>query len=167
MTVAVLADVLRARGIDDPEAAIAARDRDVAWPGRLERLDAMAIASFCSMPRTIPAGARALAAYLRESGWTDAALVFGAMADKNAAGMLRRALRRSISAIVCTTAPAPGPRAPSDLAGIARASFVEPTGSRRTGSGARASALRRHARRDVLSWPARCFLIGPLRGILR
>ena len=29
-----------------------------------------------------PDGARALAAYLRESGWTDCALIFGAMRDK-------------------------------------------------------------------------------------
>ncbi len=35
------------------------------------------------MRRTIPAGARALARYLDETGWRGATLVFGAMHDKD------------------------------------------------------------------------------------
>ena len=65
-----------------------------------------------------PAGARALAAYLAEIGWTGVTLLFGAMQDKDVRRMLEP-LAPLCAAIVCTTAPTPRAFAAEELAAIA------------------------------------------------
>ena len=85
-----LADVLKARGIDVPEEALRYAIENVQWPARLELLSDGAHEFLLDAAHN-PAGARALAEHLRDAGWTDAALVFGAMADKDAGGDADRA----------------------------------------------------------------------------
>ena len=62
-----------------------------------------------------PAGARALADYLREIGWTDVTLVVGVMRDKDVSGMLS-ALLPCCTTLVCTTPPSPRALAAEALA---------------------------------------------------
>jgi dihydrofolate synthase/folylpolyglutamate synthase len=111
-----------------------------------------------------PGGARALAAYLQESGWSNATLVFGAMADKDARGMLE-ALATVTERIICTTTASPRAAPAPALAGIAssvlgdqRVEIVEDPAAALE----RACAL---SARVVVA--GSIFLIGPLRGILR
>ena len=68
-------------------AAIRSGLSDVQWPGRLERFRRNGTDVLLDAAHN-PAGARALAAYLRETGWTGCALVFGAMQDKDVGPML-------------------------------------------------------------------------------
>ena len=60
---------------------------DARWPGRLERVRWRGADVLLDAAHN-PAGARALADYLREIGWRDVTLVVGAMRDKDVAGML-------------------------------------------------------------------------------
>ena len=153
---------LRPRGFAVDDSTIARAFATVRWPGRLERFrrgdsDVLLDAAHN------PAGARALAAYLRESGWTDATLVFGAMADKDARGMLE-ALLPVTSRIILTTAPTPRAAPAAQLARLVPSSassdveiIDEPA--------AALSHATATSRRVVVA--GSMFLIGPLRGILR
>jgi dihydrofolate synthase/folylpolyglutamate synthase len=162
VAIAIL-ELLGPRGYNVPEPAVRRALETVEWPGRLERLQYGASEVLLDAAHN-PGGARALAAYLRETGWTDATLVFGAMADKDARGMLAE-LVPATARVICTTANSPRAEAAAVLAGLA--SIV-------AGAGAveiieepalalqRACAL---SRRVVVA--GSIFLIGPLRGILR
>jgi dihydrofolate synthase / folylpolyglutamate synthase len=88
------------------------------WPGRLETIDHGGCRVLLDAAHN-PAGARALADYLRAIAPGGVRLVFGAMKDKAVTDMLA-ALVPVVRTIVCTTAP--GARAmPSDeLAAIAK-----------------------------------------------
>lgn len=158
-----LGDVLTARGIAVPESAIRHGIEHVEWPARLEHL-ARGGYDYLFDAAHNPAGARALAEYLREISWTDAALVFGAMADKDVGGMLRE-LSPVVSTIVCTTAATHRAAAAEDLAVTARRAApgavveIETDPARAV---ARAQGL---SRRVVIA--GSMFLVGPLRGILR
>lgn len=160
---AALADLLNARAITIPESAVRHAIENVNWPARLEHFTE-GEHEFLLDAAHNTGGARALAAYLRDSSWTDAALVFGAMADKDAPGMLRE-LAPVVSTIVCTTAGTARAASAEGLAAIARALtgatfvHVEPDPARAV---ARARAL---SRRIVIA--GSMFLVGPLRGILR
>jgi dihydrofolate synthase / folylpolyglutamate synthase len=143
--------------------AIRAGLTDVDWPGRLEEFgfrDARVLIDAAHNP----AGARALCAFLRDNGWTDCAIVFGAMRDKDAAAMLGE-LAPVCGALVCTTAPAPRAAAAGELAAIAASAVpgipVEPVGDPAAAL-ARACALR-----PRVAVAGSIFLIGPLRVILR
>ena len=155
---------LDALGITVDEAAIRSGLRDVEWPGRLEL--------FLRGPNEIlldaahnPAGAGALAAYLRQSGWTGCALVFAAMQDKKVGRMLE-ALAPVCGHLICTTATTPRAVAADALAARGR----ETAGASWTvtlvpePAAALAHAMRVHPRVVVAG---SIFLIGPLRGILR
>jgi dihydrofolate synthase/folylpolyglutamate synthase len=160
---AALLQTLGGRGFSVPESAVAYGIEHVQWPGRLERFfrgDAEVLLDAAHNP----AGARALADYLREAGWHEATLVFAAMADKDARGMLA-ALMPDVGRIICTTAPTPRSAGASELAQIARA--LEP-GREVDSIENPAEALARAcamSRRVVAA--GSLFLIGPLRGILR
>jgi dihydrofolate synthase/folylpolyglutamate synthase len=146
-----------------PESAVRYGIEHAQWPGRLERFRRGRVEVLLDAAHN-PAGAQALADYLREAGWDGATLVFGAMADKDATGMLA-ALIPHVGRIVCTTAPTPRAAGAADLARIARTlgadmaveSIEDPSEAL-----ARACAT---SSRVVAA--GSMFLIGPLRGILR
>jgi dihydrofolate synthase/folylpolyglutamate synthase len=158
-----LADVLNGRGTSIPESALRSAIEHVHWPARLERISHGGIEYLLDAAHN-PAGARAVATYLRETGWTDAALVFGAMADKDAEGMLRE-LAPAVATIVCATAATPRAAPADDLAALAR-SITEPGRVHVEPDPERAVArARKIAPRVVIA--GSLFLVGPLRGILR
>jgi dihydrofolate synthase/folylpolyglutamate synthase len=160
---AALLRTLDGRGFSVDAAAIAYGIERVHWPGRLERFHHPNAEVLLDAAHN-PAGARALSEYLREIGWPAPALVFGAMADKDARGMLS-ALMPAVGPIICTTAPTPRAAAASELALTVRTMAPEhevetvedPADALR-----RACAISRH----VVA-AGSMFLIGPLRGILR
>ena len=163
VAVAVLEELARA-GLTIPDAAIRHGLTDAVWPGRLERFELGGTEILLDAAHN-PAGARALAAHLREIGWTGVTLVFGAMRDKDVRGMLEP-LAPLCASIVCTTAPVPRAVAAADLALVA-AGIPSITG--RVDAVGEPGAALEHARRTGRRVVAAgsIFLIGPLRDILR
>jgi dihydrofolate synthase/folylpolyglutamate synthase len=162
VAVAVLRE-LDARGVSVDEAAVITGLTSVEWPGRLEEFQAGGSRVLLDAAHN-PAGARALATFLREAGWTDCALVFAAMRDKDVTGMLAE-LVPLCGVIVCTTAPTPRAAPADELAATARELFpggtVESIGDFAAAL-ARACSLRTHV---VVA--GSIFLIGPVRDNLR
>ena len=160
---AALADVISSRGFTVPEAALRFGVEHVKWPARLERLASGSHELLLDAAHN-PAGTRALADYLRDIAWTDAALVFGAMADKDVGGMLGQLLD-VVASTVCTTAQSPRAAEAETIAAEARrlrpaaAIHIEPDPER-------AVALARTVSPRVVI-AGSMFLVGPLRGILR
>jgi dihydrofolate synthase / folylpolyglutamate synthase len=155
---------LDALGIHVTDPAVDSGLRDVQWPGRLERLEYQGTEFLLDAAHN-PAGARALAAYLRDAGWNGATMVFGAMKDKDVPAMLGE-LAPVSRAIVCTTAPSPRGLPAVALAKIARSipgaswsvsAVPDPVDAARAAAAAN--------RRVVVA--GSIFVIGPLRGILR
>ena len=157
-------DAMSQRGIRVPDQAIRRGLAEASWPARLERRS--------YGPREVlldaahnPAGARALASYLEEIGWTKVTLLFGAMSDKDARGMLRP-LAPLCARVITTTAPSPRAATAVELAEAARAvldsrvpvdAIDDPH-----------AALQRAAdAQDPVVAAGSIFLIGPLRDILR
>jgi len=95
---------------------------DVAWPGRLEWTTWRGRAVLIDGAHN-PAGARALAAYLREVVPQPVPCVVGAMRDKHVVDMLA-ALAPVASAFVCTSAQSPRALTPAEL--LAHAQAVAP-----------------------------------------
>lgn len=158
-----LLEELDALGIDVDAAAIRSGLERTSWPGRLERA-AYRGADVLFDAAHNPAGARALASFLAETGWNGATLVFGALRDKDVAGMMD-ALAPVCGRIICTTPASPRALPAEDALRLAarhgpgRALEIEPDP---------AAALQlacATARRVVVA--GSIFLIGPLRGILR
>jgi dihydrofolate synthase / folylpolyglutamate synthase len=151
-------------GLAVEAAAIEAALVDVTWPGRLEILRRGQTEVLLDAAHN-PAGAEALARFLRDEGWTGCALVFGAMQDKDIAGMLAP-LAGVCGAIVCTT-----PDSPRALPAEAAAALARGTAGavwRVEAAAAPSEALRRAADESPRVVVAgSIFLIGPLRGILR
>lgn len=154
---------LKANGVSVAPAAIRTAITDVTWPGRLERFDYRGAQVWLDAAHN-PAGARALRTFLSEMEWTDYALVFGAMHDKDVPAMLGE-LMPMAGAVICTTAPSPRAAAAETLAEIARQQSsparVETIASPADAL-ARAVAL---SSRIVVA--GSIFLIGPVRAILR
>jgi folylpolyglutamate synthase/dihydropteroate synthase len=101
---------------------------------------------------------------LRAIHWTDAVLVFGALADKDVTAMLEQ-LTGAVASIVCTTAASPRAESAERLAAIA-SRMLPPTAIHIEPDPALALALaQRLSHRVVVA--GSIFLIGPLRGILR
>lgn len=113
-----LVDALDARGIrvDGPSMRRGLTHTD--WPGRLEALEHQGCRILLDAAHN-PAGARALAAYLRERVPGGVTLVFGAMKDK-AVGEMLAALADVAREIVCTTAPTPRAMPAAAIAEAAR-----------------------------------------------
>ena len=146
-----------------PAAAMRAAATDVEWPGRLEELRRGRSRVLLDAAHNI-AGARALAAFLRDNGWTDSVLVFGAMRDKDVTAMLRE-LAAVCRSIICTTAQTPRAASAADLAAVvAQIAPSLPVDAIESPTEAleRACAL---SERVVVA--GSIFLIGPLRDILR
>jgi dihydrofolate synthase / folylpolyglutamate synthase len=100
VTAVRLLETLDARGIRVPSAAIERALTDTRWPGRLELVGEGARRVLLDAAHN-PDGAGALAAYLGDTWPTGVPLVFGAMADKDAPGMLA-ALAGRITTVVLT-----------------------------------------------------------------
>ena len=153
---------LDAIGIRVPPAAARTALTDVEWPGRLEEFTFHGARVLLDAAHN-PAGARALSVFLRERAWTDCALVFGVMRDKDAGAMLEE-LMSICTAVVCTTAPSPRAATAEDLARIARRSgpaVVEEAADPPLAL-QRACSLR-----PCVVVAGSIFLIGPVRDILR
>jgi dihydrofolate synthase/folylpolyglutamate synthase len=88
-----------------------------AWPGRLETFEVDRCRVLLDAAHN-PAGARALAEYLRQTEPQRVTLVFGAMQDKAIRDMLL-ALAPAVASIVCTTASSPRAASADELAGVA------------------------------------------------
>ena len=88
------------------------------WPGRLETIDRGGCRVLLDAAHN-PAGARALAEYLRTASPQGATLVFGAMKDKDVSQMLAP-LAPLVRTIVCTTAPTPRAMHADELAAVAK-----------------------------------------------
>ena len=91
--------------------------RNVSWPGRLQRITVDGGRTALLDAAHNPDGAATLAAYLRRD--PPRPLVFAAMRDKDADGILR-ALAGTVSAVVVTRASHPRSAEPTALATIAR-----------------------------------------------
>jgi dihydrofolate synthase/folylpolyglutamate synthase len=136
------------------------------WPGRLETIDRGDCRIVLDAAHN-PAGARALAEYLRAAWPRGVTLVFAAMKDKAIDEMLAP-LAPAVRRLVCTTAPTPRAMAADELAASARRlgfdvlTVADPF-----------DAVEEACRRDRLVVVAgSIFLIGPVRervrrGILR
>lgn len=156
-----LLDELTRQGIAIPDRAVREGLTNACWPARLERFVVRNIDVLLDAAHN-PAGARALASHLEEIGWSRITLLFGAMHDKDVAGMLEPVGPRC-EAIVCTTAPSARALPAVDLARVARrfAPIVEAIDDP---AAALDAALARQ--RPVVA-AGSIFLIGPLRDILR
>jgi dihydrofolate synthase/folylpolyglutamate synthase len=166
LNAAVAAELLRVldeKGIAVSSPAIRTGITDVDWPGRLEEFRAGDVRVLVDAAHN-PAGARALRVFLEESGWTECALVFAAMRDKDAGRMIE-VLGPACRVLICTTAPTPRASPADELAALARQmlpglaveAVPEPAAAL-----TRACAL---LPRVVVA--GSIFLIGPLRDILR
>jgi dihydrofolate synthase / folylpolyglutamate synthase len=162
----VAACVLRsvdATGLAVGDAAIRAGLVDVCWPGRLERVRSGSADVLLDAAHNAD-GARALATYLRDTGWTDCALIFGVMRDKAVPEMLE-ALSGACAALICTTARTPRAMPAPALAAIAGAAGARwPITTVDDPAEAIRLATRDFSRVVVAG---SIFLTGPARGILR
>ena len=136
----------------------------VRWPGRLEHRLWHGTEVLLDAAHN-PAGARALARYLEETGWSGTTLVFGAMHDKDVGGMLAPLLVHA-ARVICTTAASPRALPADDLAALARrVSDGRPRIQSISDPAAALSAACAEAKHVVVA--GSIFLVGPLRGILR
>jgi dihydrofolate synthase/folylpolyglutamate synthase len=151
-------------GIAVPPEALRAAISDVSWPARLERFEYRGASIWLDAAHNA-AGARALRTFLTEVGWTDCALVFGAMRDKDVSGMLKELLPLC-AVVICTTAQSPRAMRSTELGEIS----VELAGSTvrvETIPEPRVALARAcELERSVVA-AGSIFLIGPLRDILR
>jgi dihydrofolate synthase/folylpolyglutamate synthase len=144
--------------------AIRAGLTNARWPGRLERLQWRGAEVLIDAAHN-PAGARALADYLRVTGWTGMTLVVGVMRDKDITGMLS-VLLPCCSTLVCTTPPSSRALSAEALAAIAAELPSAPARVVAIADPTAALTYACQAGAQVVA-AGSIFLIGPLRGILR
>ncbi|HEX6976172.1 MAG TPA: folylpolyglutamate synthase/dihydrofolate synthase family protein [Vicinamibacterales bacterium] len=159
-----LVDELSGLGFPVSDAALRTGLEQVRWPARLERFSWRGADILLDAAHN-PAGARALASYLDGHGWKDVTLVFGAMRDKDVAGMLQPILR-SVAHVICTTAPTPRALPATELAPLVTRLAPASTGVEAIDDPAAALDRARGLGRPVVA-AGSIFLIGPLRDILR
>lgn len=102
-----------------PAAAITAGIRDVRWPGRLQMIEVPGGQRVLLDAAHNPAGAWALASYLKREFPEPLPIVFGALRDKDVSLMLK-ALLPAASRMVMTEPPTPRAYTAEELAAIAR-----------------------------------------------
>jgi dihydrofolate synthase/folylpolyglutamate synthase len=112
-------EALDASGMKVPPEAIKAGLKDVQWPGRLDRRQLPGGRDALFDAAHNREGAQSLAAFLKADPEGPRVLVFGAMRDKDVAGMLG-ALLPVVTTIVAARAPGARAAEPSDLAEVAR-----------------------------------------------
>jgi dihydrofolate synthase / folylpolyglutamate synthase len=115
-----LLETLSAQGILVPREAIARGLAQPEWPGRLDRRRLTNGREVLLDAAHNPAGAAALASYLRAEPGGPCPLVFAAMKDKDTAGMFA-ALLPAVSHLILTRATSPRSADPSTLEAQARA----------------------------------------------
>jgi dihydrofolate synthase / folylpolyglutamate synthase len=115
-----LLEILDERGVRVSEAAIVAGLTRARWPGRLDLVDAGGGREVLIDGAHNPAGALALASYIASEWPAGLPLVFGAMRDKDLAGMLRP-LAPVAQPLIVTTAPGARAAPPEHIARMARA----------------------------------------------
>jgi len=113
-----LLEAIDASVVRVPASAVEAGLRGARWPGRLELIAVEGGRTVLLDAAHNSAGAETLADYLREAYPGGVPLVFGAVRDKDHAGMLR-ALLPCVSHLVLTAAPTPRSAAPEDLRAVA------------------------------------------------
>jgi dihydrofolate synthase / folylpolyglutamate synthase len=113
-----LLEALDAAGVRVGGAAIEAGLRGARWPGRLELLRFADGRTVLLDAAHNPAGAATLAAHLRDTHGEGVPMVFGAVRDKDHAGMLD-ALLPCVTHLVLTAAPTPRAADPGFLRAIA------------------------------------------------
>ncbi|HEV3060679.1 MAG TPA: folylpolyglutamate synthase/dihydrofolate synthase family protein [Vicinamibacterales bacterium] len=114
-----LLEVLNRRGITVPPAAVDAALLETHWPGRLDLRRLPDGRELLMDAAHNPAGAAALAQYLRAQPGPSLPLVFAAMRDKNIVGMFR-ALLPAVASLTLTRATSPRSAEPDGLAQAAR-----------------------------------------------
>ena len=114
-----LLELVGTRGVPVPATAIRQGLQEAVWPARLDlrRLPDGREALLDAAHN--PDGAAALAAFLTSRAFMGCPLVFGAMRDKNAAGMLQ-ALAPVVSSMIMTRASNARSADPEELAALAR-----------------------------------------------
>ncbi len=155
---------LEGLGVRIDHRAMRAGLTDARWPGRLEKRRWRGADVLIDAAHN-PAGARALAEYLRVTAWTDVTLVVGVMRDKDIAGMLS-ALLPCCSTLVCTTPPSPRALSADALAALAATLPSAPARIVTIPDPSAAMICACEAGARVVA-AGSIFLIGPLRGILR
>ena len=110
---------LGAAGLDVPAAAIRRALTEVRWPGRLDLRERDARHRVLLDAAHNVAAAAAFGAYVREIAPGGLPLVFGALRDKDAAGMVR-AIGPAASRFVCAPAGTPRERPAAELAELVR-----------------------------------------------
>jgi dihydrofolate synthase/folylpolyglutamate synthase len=155
---------LQRLGVELDDRAMRAGFEQARWPGRLETARWNGADVLLDAAHN-PAGARALADYLRDIGWTDVTLVIGVMHDKDVTAILAPLAPLSAS-IVCTTPPTPRAMAAVDLAARAAEYRDAPADIRSFPDPAAALEFACRPGTRVVACGS-IFLIGPLRGILR
>jgi dihydrofolate synthase/folylpolyglutamate synthase len=119
-TVATLAlEMCDQAGLEVPRSAVERGLSETRWPARLDLIELGTRALLVDGAHN-PAGAKALAGYLREEHPQGLPLVFGLMADKAARPMLT-ALSASARPLILTKAPGRRAADPDSLATVARA----------------------------------------------
>lgn len=113
-----LLEALPALGLPVSEAAIVSGLTDVVWRGRLDLVDVGSRRQVLFDGAHNPAGARTLAAYLREAHAGRWPIVFGVMRDKDAAEMLS-ALSPHAARFILTEPPGSRAARAADLARLA------------------------------------------------
>jgi dihydrofolate synthase / folylpolyglutamate synthase len=113
-----------ARGLPVGRDAIVSGLERAHWPARLQIIDVPGCGRLLLDGAHNPAGAAALAAYVRNEWPAGLPLVFGAMSDKDIPGMLAP-LRTLARPLIVTRAPGPRAAAVQDLAAAARAVGVD------------------------------------------
>lgn len=114
-----------AAGLRVPAAAVVQGLERTRWPGRLDMVGVGDGRRMLVDAAHNPAGAATLAAYLAEVHPDGLPLVFGAVADKDHAGMLA-ALLPHASRLILTEAPTPRAAPAADLAAIAAGLLAAP-----------------------------------------
>ncbi|HKB12066.1 MAG TPA: cyanophycin synthetase [Vicinamibacterales bacterium] len=114
-----LLQVVDQRGVPVARDAIAAGIADPAWPGRLDRRELPGGREVLLDAAHNPAGAAALASYLKGDGRGARPLVFAVMRDKAIREMLSELLPET-SRLIATSASTPRSAEPETIAAIAR-----------------------------------------------
>ncbi|MGB7220822.1 MAG: folylpolyglutamate synthase/dihydrofolate synthase family protein [Vicinamibacterales bacterium] len=114
-----LLELLNDQGIAVPQQAVVAGLARPSWPGRLELRQLKDGREALLDAAHNPAGAAALASYLRDQAGPRLPLVFAAMRDKDIEGMLR-VLLPAVSRVVFTAASNARSADPADLVRVAR-----------------------------------------------